>query len=444
MTKQQNFSNDKKKLLIIDTSVLLYDPNSIKSFGNNEIILPLIVLEELDRFKDKQSMVGSNARIMNRILDDLRSFGSLAEGITVPETNVTIKVISEEEIKSKLPNELDPYTGDNKIIAVALGYKALYPEREIKIISKDINLRVKCDALGINADDYYTDLPDSVREGVPVYTGWSQETFDQKTIEEYWQAGLVTPEGISGSLVNNQMVLGVSYCGNHSMIGMYQKGNIVKLQNNLHSTLKVDGRSKEQKAAIHLLCDTKIPLVSLTGIAGSGKTFLSLVAGLSGLQDRQYERIIITRSIEPVGKDIGFLPGTLEEKMDPWMMPIIDNFRNAFGDQTWLDMMRQKGQLEMSPISHIRGRSFKNSFVIVDECQNLTIHELKTIITRAGEGTKMILLGDTDQVDTPYLDKYSNGLTIAIEKLKGSDLYGHIHLDRGERSKLATLGSALL
>jgi hypothetical protein len=197
-------------------------------------------------------------------------------------------------------------------------------------------------------------------------------------------------------------------------------------------------------ALLDFLTDPEIPLVCVTGIAGSGKTFITLMTALNALNSNQFERIIVTRSVQPVGKDIGFLPGDLQEKMAPWMSPLVDNFRHAFKDLSYFNMMIEKGQIEIAPLSFIRGRSFNNSFVIVDEAQNTTIHELKTIVTRVGENTKIVLMGDTDQVDTPYIDSKSNGLTIAIDKLKSSDLVSHIHLPKGERSKLATFCSKVL
>ena len=433
---------DSRKLLIIDTSVLLYDPDSLRSFIGNDLVIPLVVLEELDRFKERQDLVGSNARRVNRFLDELRAVGSLAEGVTIPGTDVVISVA--KEVPTDLPLEFDPLKGDNKILSVALTIQAQDRERCTKVITKDINLRVKCDALGIPAEDYYRDLPVTVRSGAPVYSGQSSVTLSSDDIDSYYQDGWVPLEATGATLMPNQLVVGTTEDGGKSMIGIVKGRFIVKPQNRLNSLVRVEPRSKEQKAAVHLLTDPELPLISVTGIAGSGKTFLALVAGMSGIQEKLYDRIIITRSIEPVGRDIGFLPGNLEEKMAPWLMPIIDNFRNAFHDASWFEAMRHKGVVEVSPITYIRGRSFTRSFVIVDECQNLTIHELKTIITRCGEGTKMVLLGDTDQVDTPYMDRYSNGLTIAIERLKGQQLFGHIHLDRGERSALATLGSNIL
>ena len=207
---------------------------------------------------------------------------------------------------------------------------------------------------------------------------------------------------------------------------------------------KVAPKSKEQRLALHLLTHPDISLVTLTGLAGSGKTYLSLAAALSGLYNKQYERIVVTRSIEPVGRDIGFLPGDIKEKMAPWMNPFIDNFRQLLRDTTMFDMMIQKGQIEISPVTFIRGRSISDSFLIVDEAQNLTVHELKTIITRVGKGSKVVLMGDVDQIDTPYIDTLSNGLTVTIERFKGSPIFGHVTLKTGERSELATLAARLL
>ena len=431
-----------RKLLVVDTSVLLYDPESIHSFVGNDVILPLIVLEELDRFKEKQALTGSNARRVNRYLDELRLKGSLAKGVDIPEYDITVRVVSGGDL-GQYSHEFDDTKGDNKIIGAALQVRAQNPDRIVKVVTKDINLRIKCDAVGVPAEDYYKDLPKSLREGGHVYSGVTQLTLEPEDIDSYYRDGWVSLNVSGDNIYQNQLVIGTSPLTNQSLIGIVKGNKIVKPKINMTST-GIEPRSKEQKAALHLLTDPDVPLISLTGLAGSGKTFLALVAAISGLNEKKFERIIITRSIEPVGRDIGFLPGTIDEKMAPWIMPIVDNFRNAFHDHTYFEMMQKKGVIEVSPISHIRGRSFSKCFIIVDECQNLTIHELKTIITRTGEGTKMVLLGDTDQVDTPYMDRYSNGLSIAIERLKGHELFGHVHLDKGERSPLATLASQAL
>lgn len=427
-----------RKNLIVDTSVLLYDPASLRTFYGNDVILPIIVLEELDRFKDKKDQVGSSAREVNRFLDTLRKSGSLNHGVLIPNTDITIRVESGfEELDPSFP--LD--RGDNRIIATAAHVKSSNPNTVTVVVTKDINLRVKCDALGINAEDYYSDIPKAVRDGSPCYSGQTQIDVTNKDVETYYRDGELSLIE-SGDLLDNELV--VATCDidpQKSFIAIHQGGKLVKPKINLGQMNSVKPRSKEQTAALHHLTSKDVPLVSLTGLAGSGKTFLTLVAAIDGLQSKQYERVVITRSIEPVGRDLGFLPGTLDEKMAPWLMPIVDNFRSAFHDTTYFDTMRQKGHIEVSPVSFIRGRSFNNCFVIVDEAQNLTIHEIKTIVTRCGVGTKIVLLGDTDQIDTPYLDKFSNGLAIAIEKLKGKGLFAHIRLDRGERSPLATLAS---
>ena len=213
---------------------------------------------------------------------------------------------------------------------------------------------------------------------------------------------------------------------------------------NMDQNMGIEPRNKEQKFALALLNDPRITMVTLTGIAGSGKTFLTLMAAMANLEASNYKRIVFTRSIQPVGRDLGYLPGDMGEKMSPWLAPIADNFRHAFGDTSYFECMISKGQIDIAPLSYIRGRTFNDSFVIVDEAQNATIHELKTIITRVGKGSKIVLLGDTDQVDTPYIDSKSNGLTIVVEKFKASHLTGHIRFTRGQRSEVASLASNLL
>ena len=437
---------NERKLLIIDTSVLLYDAESIYQFTGNDVVLPIVVLEELDRFKEKQGTTGTNARLVNRYLDELRGKGQLAAGVHLEDRDVLIRVENEEG-KGKLPESFAQNQGDNRIISSALALKDKYPKQKVKVVTKDINLRVKCDVLGLEAEDYYRDLPVSVRDGNPMYPGVTNISVSDAVVDSYYQNDgieLEKTEIDESFFIQNSLIVATSIESNKSFIGMVKENKIVQPRTLSDSLIPIKPRSKEQRAAMHLLTDMDVPLVALTGLAGSGKTFLALVVGISGLKNKVYDRIIITRSIEPVGRDIGFLPGTVDEKMAPWLMPIVDNFRNAFHDTSWFDMMREKGQIEVSPITYVRGRSFEKSYIIVDEAQNLTIHELKTLITRCGQDTKMVLLGDTDQVDTPYMDKYSNGLAIAVEKLKGQELFGHIKLDRGERSQLATLGSSIL
>jgi len=429
-------SSTGRKTFIVDTSVLLYDKCSIHSFPGNDVVIPLIVLDELDRFKDKPGLLGEYARYVNRYLDDLRNVGSLHDGVTINHDQ-TIRVdIDIHEI----PASLDGNTGDNRIIAAALALKAA-SDQPVVMVTKDINFRVKCDSLGIYSEDYYKDR--IVHDKSEIYSGQAEvEAISPAVINHFYDDGSISTEHLDFDLNSNQYVT-VKY-GNQSLIGVHRNGNVVPLINNLTKTIGITPRNKEQKFAIDALTRDDVKLVSMTGLAGSGKTFLTLMAGMSGIQDKRYDRIVITRSLQTVGKEIGFLPGDIDDKMSPWLSPILDNFRVAFKDSTYFEMMRQKGQIEVSPLAFIRGRTFNNTFLIVDEAQNSTIHELKTIITRIGEGSKIVLLGDTDQIDTPYLDSLSNGLTVIVEKFKKYDIAAHITLMKGERSELATLASQVL
>jgi PhoH-like ATPase len=429
-------SSTGRKTFIVDTSVLLYDKCSIHSFPGNDVVIPLIVLDELDRFKDKPGLLGEYARYVNRYLDDLRKVGSLHDGVKI-DHDQTIRVDIDIH---PIPDSLDGNTGDNRIIAAALSLKSASPQ-PVVMVTKDINFRVKCDSLGIYSEDYYKDR--IVHDKSEIYSGQAEvEAVSPSVINQFYDDGSISTDHLDFDLNSNQYVT-VKY-GNQSLIGVHRSGNVVPLVNNLTKTIGITPRNKEQKFAIDALTRDDIKLVSMTGLAGSGKTFLTLMAGMSGLQDKRYDRIVITRSLQTVGKEIGFLPGDIDDKMSPWLSPILDNFRVAFKDSTYFEMMRQKGQIEVSPLAFIRGRTFNNTFLIVDEAQNSTIHELKTIITRIGEGSKVVLLGDTDQIDTPYLDSLSNGLTVIVEKFKKFDIAAHITLMKGERSELATLASQVL
>jgi PhoH-like ATPase len=429
-------SESGRKTFIIDTSVLLYDKCSIHSFPGNDVVIPLTVLDELDRFKDKPGLLGEYARYVNRYLDELRVTGSLHDGVQIAHDQ-TIRVDIDIH---PIPDSLDGNTGDNRIIATALALKTT-TQNPVVMVTKDINFRVKCDSLGIYAEDYYKDR--IVHDKSEIYSGQAEsEVVSPSVINHFYEDGNISTEHLDFDLNSNQYV--TVKCGNQSLIGVHRGGKVLPLVNNLTKTIGITPRNKEQKFAIDALTRDDVKLVSMTGLAGSGKTFLTLMAGMSGLQDKKYDRIVITRSLQTVGKEIGFLPGDIDDKMSPWLSPILDNFRVAFKDSTYFEMMRQKGQIEVSPLAFIRGRTFNNTFLIVDEAQNSTIHELKTIITRIGEGSKIVLLGDTDQIDTPYLDSLSNGLTVIVEKFKKHDIAAHITLMKGERSELATLASQVL
>lgn len=425
-----------RKLLVIDTSVLLYDKESIHSFGGNDVVIPLVVLDELDRFKEKPGLLGESARYVNRFLDFLRTMGRLDEGVLIEEENQTVKVLINHD---KVKTGLDDSRGDNQIIAAALSLKT--DDNIVRVITKDINLRVKCDALGLEAEDYYKDY---IKEESLFDEDVKTLSLSNDCIDTLYEEGNLFLDEDS-DFCENEFLIAEGSAQGKSALCVSKKDSIILLPNiSKDSTTDVRPRNKEQKFAWWALKSQDIPLVCLTGRAGSGKTFLALMAGLDELSNKKYERIIVTRNMEPVGRDIGYLPGDLNEKMGPWMSPLMDNFRHHFKDKTYFEMMMEKGQIEIAPLTFIRGRTFSNSYIIVDEAQNASIHELKTIITRIGEGSKIVLMGDTDQIDTPYIDKRSNGLSITIDKFRDSELAAHVYLTRGERSRLATYASKVL
>ena len=429
-----------RKLLVLDTSVLLYDMSAIHSFPGNDIVLPLTVLDELDRFKDKPGLLGESARYVNRYLDKLRDIGRLDKSVVIPHSDQTIQV--ETKYSDIIPDGLATDIADNKIIATALAITKEDPSRCVKVITKDINLRVKCDALGLLAEDYYKDHIGLSK--LAPYRGITEYNFDDDDIDVFFENGFIDVSAMKNNFSENQFIVGKGHSGK-SLLGIFKKESIRKVpKSEIKLTVGFEPRNKEQNFAAHLLTDPAIQLVTLTGIAGSGKTFITLMSAVSGLLEGRYKRIIVTRSIQPVGRDLGYLPGDMNEKMAPWMAPITDNFRYAFKDMAYYHTMRQNGDIEIAPLAYIRGRTFNDAFVIVDEAQNASIHELKTVITRIGKGSKIVLLGDTDQVDTPYLDKISNGLSIVVQKFKKSVLSGHIHLINGQRSDIATLATKVL
>ena len=436
-------TQEERKLFILDTSVLLYDKNAIFNMKGNDIVIPLVVLEEIDKFKTREGLLGEYARFINRFLDDLRESGSLNKGVYYEKSDVNIKVSSNccwEGLHG-----LDKSYNDNVIISNANYYSKKNVYTKIKVITKDINLRVKCDAVGIPAGDYYADY-EFIQED-NLYQGHREIDVDPDVINRAYSGNhLKIEKDLEDwkelNIIENEFIALKSNNGsNQSCLMMKRNDNLVILETKqeLWKQSGVEAKNKEQIYALELLLNEDIPLVTLTGIPGSGKTYLALMTALRFIEKETKKRIIFTRPMQTVGKDIGFLPGTVNEKMAPWLAPIVDNFRNQFGDLTYFDMMMERGQIDVAPLSHIRGRSFNDSIIIVDEAQNATVHELKTIMTRTGKNSKVVLLGDIEQVDLPYVSKYSNGLTIVIEKLKNEQLTGHINFKKGYRSELANI-----
>lgn len=455
-----------KKIFIIDTSVLLYDKHAIHSFPGNILLIPIVVLDELDRFKDKKGLIGENARYVNRYLDDLRSKGSLHDGIEI-ENGQIIKVALEgfEEV----PGGLDENYADNRIIALALHEKKHHANNhKIILVTKDINFRVKCDALGINSEDYRKDKIE-LRDN-EAYKGYSDFELEDPFVIDQFYAIEKNKKSESYDLMVDQMTDEVKdifkdklgrlpyeneyFClksGSSSFLGRYDDKKVerVKQSEKLIDSfvnLGIKAKNREQLYALDALLDPSLPLVSISGLAGSGKTFLTLMASYALIDAGYYERMVFTRNITPVGKEVGFLPGDINDKMEPWLAPIMDNFRVGLRDNnlSYYQTLKEKGIFEVAPLSFIRGRTFNDTILIMDEAQNATIHELKTVITRMGENSKIILMGDTDQIDAPYIDALSNGLTIVCEKFKNENCAAHISLKRGERSYLSAVAARII
>ncbi len=440
-----------KKTYVLDTNVLLHDPAAMLRFEDNDVVLPLTVIEELDRFKKRPEETGRNAREVSRTLDALRKEGSLTKKIPLNEGGSLRVALCTKSTLSNLPSDLEGALADNSILAIALELKNAC-DCPVVFVSKDTNLRIKADALGLDAQDYETDKIDFDE----LYTGTREWMVSADQIQALFNAGSIVLES---SFPPNQGVTLVDDTNpSHTALAVVDhRGDrlipLAKLPH--HGISRIHARNREQQFAFALLLDDDIPLVTLVGRAGTGKTLLAIAAGLHKVADEgAYSRLLISRPIIPMGKDLGYLPGDIKEKMTPWMQPLYDNFDLIFGTQNPKDKpahwrrgheeLLEQGLLQIEALTYIRGRTIPKQFLIVDEAQNLTPHEVKTILTRAGEGTKVVLTGDTDQIDNPYVDAASNGLTYVVEKFKNEPLAGHVTLRQGERSHLAERAVMLL
>jgi|TARA_R110000782_G_scaffold62897_1_gene129069 PhoH-like ATPase len=436
-----------KKTYILDTNVYLSDPTAFKSFGRNDVVIPLKVLEEIDKHKKRQDGVGANARHTIRLLDEYRGKGSLETGVRIERGKGLLRArISDINILPVESNKTDP---DNIILACALN--EVNDGKKVVVVSRDINLRVRCDALGMDCEGY--DINQVVNDRSELYRGFVRHLVDDQTIDHFYQGEKIFVEKEEKLLFPNQFVMLISNSNEKkTALARFLACNkpLIRAGIHKHGVWDITPRNKEQSFAIDLLLDPSIPIVSLIGAAGCGKTLLAVAAGLEqvleeGNQEPIYNKLVVSRPVMPMGRDIGFLPGTLEEKMAPWLAPVQDNLQFLMGnDKVMLEMYAKKGIIEIEALTYIRGRSIANAFIIIDEAQNLSVHELKTIITRVGEGTKIVLTGDIEQIDTVYLDATSNGLSYAVEKFKEHDLAGHVTLQKGERSKVATLAAKVL
>ena len=438
----------RKKTYVLDTSVYLTNADCIYAFDNNDIYIPLKVFEEVDKHKKRQDAVGAQARKIIRIWDDLRSKGSLEKGVRIRKGLGLVKAVRRptDRWDADIPPDLDTSIPDHQIIATALAVKQT-ESRKVILVSRDINMRVIADAIGLPVEDFQNNQ--IVDNSEKIFTGCTPLLVDDEFIERYYEKkAMYLDEKQAAGLYPNQYLMLVSNANEKKTALARFTNSATPLKQVFSAKNRVWGirpRNKEQSFLLDALMDPTIEVITAIGKAGSGKTICAIAAGLEQtLDDRasQYSRVIVSRPVQPLGKDIGFLPGTMEEKMSPWLMPIQDNLQFLMGnDKVTLDIYMQKGTIEIEALTYIRGRSISNAFIIIDEAQNLTTHELKTIITRVGEGTKIVLTGDVEQIDNVYIDATSNGLTHAVEKFKKFELASHVTLQKGERSKVATFAA---
>lgn len=434
-----------EKYFVLDTNVLLHDAGALFAFGDNRVVIPIEVLEELDKFKGQTNELGRNAREVVRTLDRFRQHGSLGQGVPIEGTGGMLFV----DLKPARLHDigLDRDVPDNRILGVA--WRLQKEGRQVIFVSKDINLRIKSDALGITTMDFEKEKVNIDR----LYTGWREIRVPGPAIDQFTASGTLALEE---PLFPNEFVL-LRDEERPKRTVLARRANddpkrIEPLRSSGEAVAGVAPRNMEQRLAFELLLDDSIPLVTLVGKAGTGKTLLALAAGYwKTVKDGEYEKILVSRPIMPLGRDIGYLPGTKDEKLEQWMKPIFDNLKFILREKNHshdtnkkVQELTRQGIVEMEALTYIRGRSIYDQFLIVDEAQNLTPHEVKTIISRAGDETKLVLTGDPYQIDNPYLDSASNGLTYVAEIMKTQPVAGHMLLTKSERSKLAAVAAEVM
>ena len=433
-----------RKNYVLDTNVLLHDPYAIHRFEDNDLILPIYVLEEIDNFKRDTTERGRNARTVSRLLDALRMQGSLADGVKLAEEG-TLRVHVPVRRK-ELSIALNPSSGDHAILQTAIEVRDQHPEKRTIFVTMDVNLRIRADALGLATEAYENQAVDIDR----MDSGVVEVPVGAAEFDAFFSGGALVPPSEERLYANVCVLLRDDSPRSRTALGRYHgdKGEVRALRVPRDGTMGIRPRNKEQTFALDLLLDDNVRLVTVVGKAGTGKTLLALAAGLQRtVEAGAYSRLLVSRPVMPMGRDLGFLPGSIEEKLDPWMQPIFDNleFLLVSGGKRrgvrGFDELFESGQLQVEPLTYIRGRSLPQQYVIVDEAQNLTPHEVKTIITRCGEGSKIVLTGDPFQIDNPYVDSASNGLTVTADRLHGESLVGHILLSKGERSELANVAA---
>lgn len=442
-----------KKIFILDTNILLSDPNSIFQFDDNDVVIPISVIEEIDNFKKDQSETGRNAREVSRILDRLRQRGTLSAGIPLfsdrKDSGLLFVYLGHD--MDILPGLLADST-DNHILAIGLTLQKKFGDgRKVIIITKDSNLRIKSDAFGISSEDFEADKVDISH----LFTGFRKVHIQSSFINDFYIHREVKSDDLN-LFANEFVIFEDENDPSQYVYGVFdsEMQKVKMLEFPSESIWGIYPRNMEQTFGLWALLDDRIKLVTLSGGAGTGKTLLAIAAGLYKTTDEDvYQKLLVARPIVALGKDIGFLPGDIDEKLHPWMQPIYDGLdfllsggvpsRQKRLSKSYQELINQ-GMLAVEPLTYIRGRSLPNAFFVVDESQNLTPHEIKTILTRAGEGTKIVLTGDPFQIDNPYIDTTNNGLTYVIERFKHSSLAAHVTLSQGERSELATLAAEVL
>ena len=430
------------RCFLLDTNVLLHDSGAVDGFDEHHIIITIDVLEELDRFKRENDERGRNARRVIRTIDTLRKNGPLREGVPLESGGLLFVLV--DDYVSHLPKGMDGSIPDNRILAAALYLKE--QGVDITFVTKDINARVKGDALGIRSEDLQRDTVDFDE----LYTGWTELDCAGEDIDAFYAEGQLEIEGDFHP--NEGVLLRNAANPKQTALGIYQTGpgRIEKLRYDELHPWGLQALNLQQHFALELLLREDIQLVSMLGQAGTGKTLLALAVGLHKVaEEKSYRRIMVSRPIMPLGRDIGYLPGSKEEKMESWMEPIFDNLQFLVDPELEqaddkIDYLFDTGVIEVEAVTYIRGRSLPKLYIIIDEAQNLTPHEIKTVVSRAGHDSKVILTGDAYQIDNPYLDASSNGLTYLVERFKEESIYGHITLAKSERSRLASLAADLL
>jgi PhoH-like ATPase len=439
-----------KKNYVLDANVLLHDPYAIFKFEDNDVIIPIFAIEEIDQFKREGSERGRSARTIARLLDELRGRGSLSKGVALDQGGL-LRIAIPERRPAELSVGLPSDSQDAAILHIAMEQRDRDKNRPTIFVTMDTNLRIRADAIGVTTETYENQRIDTVE--------LEQSVIDLlvpgATVDAFFQNGQVDVPPHATLYPNAGVLLRDAAATSRTALGRYDatKAAIVALRVPRDGVMGIRPRNKEQAFALELLLEDSVRLVTLIGKAGTGKTLLALAAGIRRTtEDAVFSRLLVSRPVMPLGRDIGFLPGDVDEKLNPWMQPIFDNLEilftagnagRAHKDRGFLELL-ENGTIQVEPLTYIRGRSLPHQYLIIDESQNLTPHEVKTIITRCGEGTKIILTGDPQQIDNPYVDHASNGLSVVADRFRKEKIAGHVVLSKGERSELAELAANLL